>query len=158
MKIILVPDSFKGTMSSAEVCAIMTQAIRGVIPAAQVLSIPVADGGEGTVDAFLAASGGERVECAVNGPFLPPTLPPPQGGRSNFCLNEIVPSFYGILGDGKTAVIEMAAAAGLPLAEVAVREGRLPALDPEITTTYGVGELVKLALDKISPCASAPPA
>ena len=95
-KFVLVPDSFKGTMSSAEVCAVMTEAIRGVFPAAEVISLPVADGGEGSAEAFLTALGGEKVELRVTGPE-----------------GEEMDSFYVLLPDG-TAVIEMAAAAGLP--------------------------------------------
>lgn len=119
-KILLVPDSFKGTLSSRQVCQVMAGQLRQFFPQAQVKSIPVADGGEGSVEAFLAAAGGERRTRTVTGPF-----------------GEPVEAFYGILGDGRTAVIEMAACAGLPLAE-----GRL---NPERATTYGVGELLLAA-------------
>ena len=119
-KILLVPDSFKGTLSSRQVCQVMAGQLRRFFPQAQVKSIPVADGGEGSVEAFLAAAGGERRTRTVTGPF-----------------GEPVEAFYGILGDGRTAVIEMAACAGLPLAE-----GRL---NPVRATTYGVGELLLAA-------------
>lgn len=119
-KILLVPDSFKGTLSSRQVCQVMAGQLRRFFPQAQVKSIPVADGGEGSVEAFLAAAGGERRTRTVTGPF-----------------GEPVEAFYGVLGDGRTAVIEMAACAGLPLAE-----GRL---NPERATTYGVGELLLAA-------------
>ena len=119
-KILLVPDSFKGTLSSRQVCQVMAGQLRRFFPQAQVKSIPVADGGEGSVEAFLAAAGGERRMRTVTGPF-----------------GEPVEAFYGVLGDGRTAVIEMAACAGLPLAE-----GRL---NPERATTYGVGELLLAA-------------
>ena len=119
-KILLVPDSFKGTLSSRQVCQVMAGQLRRFFPQAQVKSIPVADGGEGSVEAFLAAAGGERRTRTVTGPF-----------------GEPVEAFYGILGDGRTAVIEMAACAGLPLAEVR--------LNPERATTYGVGELLLAA-------------
>ena len=119
-KILLVPDSFKGTLSSRQVCQVMVGQLRRFFPQAQVKSIPVADGGEGSVEAFLAAAGGERRTRTVTGPF-----------------GEPVEAFYGVLGDGRTAVIEMAACAGLPLAE-----GRL---NPERATTYGVGELLLAA-------------
>ena len=119
-KILLVPDSFKGTLSSRQVCQVMAGQLRRFFPQAQVISIPVADGGEGSVEAFLAAAGGERRTRTVTGPF-----------------GEPVEAFYGILGDGRTAVIEMAVCAGLPLAE-----GRL---NPERATTYGVGELLLAA-------------
>lgn len=115
-KVILVPDSFKGTMSSAEVCSIMSKAVRLHFPKAEILSIPVADGGEGSVDAFLSAVGGRKVRVTVKGPYF-----------------EDLESFYGILPDN-SAVIEMAAASGLPL----VGENR----DPGRTTTYGTGQLI----------------
>lgn len=119
-KLVLAPDSFKGTMSSRRVCEIMGQAVSAVLPSAEVISIPVADGGEGSVDAFLIAAGGKRKELKVTGPDGNP-----------------VRSFFGLLPD-KTAVVEMAAAAGLPLTELK---------DPERTTTYGVGQLLRGALD-----------
>ena len=114
-KFILIPDSFKGTMSSAEICTIVGEEIRRKFHDAEIISIPVADGGEGTVDAFLTAVGGERIEVACTGPYM-----------------EDVTAFYGLLPDG-TAVIEMAAA-GLPMAG----ECR----HAEQTTTYGVGQLI----------------
>lgn len=118
-KILLIPDSFKGTMSSAEICEIMAETLRSHFPTADIRSIPVADGGEGTVDAFLTAMGGEKVFLSVTGPLGSP-----------------VKAFYGKIGD--TAIVEMAAAAGLPL---------IPGqLDPEGATTYGVGELIHHAL------------
>ena len=120
-KWILMPDSFKGTMSSLEVCEAMRRALLRHVPDAEVISIPVADGGEGSVEAFLTAMGGRRVEVPCTGPDLQP-----------------VTGFYGLLPDGRTAVVEMAAAAGLPL-----MEGRLSA---EGATTYGVGELILAAI------------
>ena len=117
-KILLIPDSFKGTMSSMEICSIMEEIIHHHYPEAEVVSIPVADGGEGSVDAFLEALGGEKVSVKAQDPY----------GRE-------INSFYGILPDG-TAVIEMAAA--LPL----VGENRRA----EKTTTYGVGQLIEDAL------------
>ena len=116
---VLVPDSFKGTLSSREICEILREEILRVRPAAEVIAVPVADGGEGSVDAFLAAMGGQRVEVPVHGPHM-----------------EEMTGFYGLLPDG-TAVIEMAAAAGLPL--VGER------LEPDTATTYGVGELMAAA-------------
>lgn len=120
-KILLIPDSFKGTMSSAEICEIMTQVLHKHLPHAEIISVPVADGGEGSVDSFLAAMGGEKIPVRVKGPYF-----------------EAVDSFYGLL-PGKVAVIEMAAAAGLPM----VGDER----HAEKTTTYGVGELMQAALD-----------
>ena len=118
--ILLVPDSFKGSLSSRQVCEIMERQLAGYFPSVPIVAFPVADGGEGSVDAFLAAAGGQRVTKTVTGPFGQP-----------------VEAFYGILPDGRTAVVEMAACAGLPLAE-----GQL---DPERATTYGVGELILAA-------------
>ena len=120
-KWILMPDSFKGTMSSLEICQLMREALLRHVPDAEVVSIPVADGGEGSVEAFLAAMGGHRVEVPCTGPDF-----------------RKISGFYGLLADGYTAVIEMAAAAGLPL-----MEGRLCA---EGATTYGVGELILAAI------------
>ena len=119
-KILLIPDSFKGTMSSMEICGIMADAIHHHYPDAEVVSIPVADGGEGSVDAFLEALGGDKVTVKAQDPY-----------------GHEIDSFYGILPDG-TAVIEMAAAAGLPL----VGDNK----HAEKTTTYGVGQLIKDAL------------
>lgn len=121
-KIILIPDSFKGTMPSAEICSIMERTLEKWYPETEIISIPVADGGEGSVDAFLTAAGGEKVNVTVKGPYF-----------------EDIPSFYGILPDG-TAVVEMAAAAGLPL--VGDR------LHAERTTTYGVGQLILNAVQR----------
>ncbi len=115
-KAVLVPDSFKGTMSSIEICEIMSEKISQFYPDCTLRSVPVADGGEGSVDCFLTALGGEKIYCEVNGPYF-----------------EKMRAFYGILPDN-TAVIEMAACAGLPLVD-----GRL---NPEKTSTYGVGELI----------------
>lgn len=118
-KAILIPDSFKGTMSSAQIISIMKERILFHNPECEIVSIPVADGGEGSVDAFLTALGGDKVHVRTRGPW-----------------NEEVESFYGMLPDG-TAVIEMAASAGLP--QVGDRK------DPSKTTTYGVGELILAA-------------
>lgn len=118
-KILLIPDSFKGTMSSSEICEIMEQTIKKHMDAA-VVSIPVADGGEGSVDAFLSAVGGEKRTVKVKGPFF-----------------ETIESFYGVI-NKDTAVIEMAACAGLPL----VGERK----DPLRTTTFGVGQLMEHAV------------
>ncbi|MGB9808575.1 MAG: glycerate kinase [Caldanaerobacter sp.] len=122
MKILLAPDSFKGSLSSKEVCHAMENGIKRVIDA-EIISIPIADGGEGTVEALVYAVGGEIIKSDVTGP-----------------LGEKVEAFYGILKDG-TAVIEMAACAGLYLVPEEKR-------NPLKTTTYGVGELIKLALDR----------
>lgn len=119
---VLVPDSFKGTLSSQEICTILREEILRVKPDAEVLAFPVADGGEGSVDAFLTAVGGEKIAVPCHGPHM-----------------EEMTGFYGMLPDG-TAVVEMAAAAGLPL--VGDR------LEVDKTTTYGVGELMAAAAEK----------
>ena len=121
-KYVLIPDSFKGTLSSLQICSIVAEELRTAYPEAEIVSIPVADGGEGTVTAMLEAVGGRRMEVLCHGPFM-----------------EELQSFYGILQDG-TAVIEMAAAAGLPMVGDRLR--------PDMTTTYGVGELISDALGR----------
>ena len=119
---VLVPDSFKGTLRSGEICNILQEEILRVKPDAEVVVIPVADGGEGSVDAFLTAVGGKKVDVPCHGPHM-----------------EEMRGFYGLLPDG-TAVVEMAAAAGLPLAG--------NRLEPDKTTTYGVGELMAAAAEQ----------
>ena len=116
-KFILIPDSFKGTLSSKQICSIMSDKIKEINPCSDVVSIPVADGGEGSVDCFLSALGGEKVEIQCKGPFF-----------------DDMTGFYGLIENGKTAVIEMASVAGLPLVE--------NRKNPLKTTTYGVGELM----------------
>ena len=123
---VLVPDSFKGTLGSGEICAILREEILRAKPDAEVISIPVADGGEGSVDAFLTAVGGQRVQVPCHGPHM-----------------EEMTGFYGLLPDG-TAVVEMAAAAGLPLAG--------NRLEPDTATTYGVGELMADAAARGARC------
>ena len=131
--IVVVPDSFKGTMSSIQVCEIMVRALRRHLDA-EVVALPVADGGEGTVDAYLAAVGGRKVVVPVTGPLSAP-----------------VEGFFGVLDDG-TAVVEMAAAAGLPLVKPELGpEGTATESDEESTslartTTYGAGELILAAV------------
>ena len=120
-KVLFVPDSFKGTMSSQEICEILSQELHKVWPQAEAAAIPVADGGEGSVDAFLAAVGGEKIAVPCKGPYM-----------------EDVQGFYGRL-PGGAAVVEMAAAAGLPLAG--------DRLHAEQTTTCGVGQLILAALE-----------
>lgn len=119
-KCIIASDSFKGTISSGEICRIARECARLTAPELELVTIPIADGGEGTADCFLAACGGVRRELPVTGPF-----------------GEPVRASYALL-PGGTAVIELAACAGLPLA------GKRS--DPCRTTTYGVGELMRDAL------------
>lgn len=123
MKIILAPDSYKGSLTSPEVCRAMAAGIKRVVPDAEVVAVPIADGGEGTVQALITATGGRLLRKRVTGP-----------------LGNPVEAFFGILGDGKTAVIEMATASGLPLVPADKR-------DPRTTTTHGTGELIRAALD-----------
>ncbi|MDF2699959.1 MAG: glycerate kinase [Haloplasmataceae bacterium] len=123
MKVIIAIDSFKGCMSSSEVSLVVEEAIKNVYDHAEIIRIPIADGGEGTVDTITQGLGGKIVELEVIGPLMKKVL-----------------AKYGILNDG-TAVIEMASAAGLPLLNIAER-------NPLKTTTYGVGELIKDAISK----------
>ncbi len=120
---VIAPDSFKGSASAREVAQAIADGLRTALPDASYDLVPMADGGEGTVDALVSATGGQIVKVKVTGP-----------------LGEPVDSFFGILGNGTTAVIEMAAAAGLALVPPERR-------NPMVTTTYGVGELIKAALD-----------
>lgn len=122
MRIILAPDSFKGSLSALEVCQAMEAGIRRVANEAEVYSVPMADGGEGTVRSLVDATEGRMINKTVTGP-----------------LGEPVRAFLGITGDGETAVIEMAAASGLPLVPKDRR-------NPRITTTFGTGELILAAL------------
>ena len=122
-KFLLIPDSFKGTMSSIEICSLLEEKIQEYYPAAEIHSIPVADGGEGSVDCFLQALGGEKVIETTNNPFFEP-----------------IDSYYGLIDNGRTAVIEMAASAGLPLIE--------DRKDPLKASTFGVGELILHAARK----------
>lgn len=114
---ILVPDSFKGTLSAIEVCNIMKSSIKKLYKDANIISVPVADGGEGTVDAFLYALGGEKKSVWVSDAFN----------------EQKILAHYAMLKDD-IAVIEMAACAGLPLVK--------NRLEPDKTTTFGVGELI----------------
>jgi len=123
MRVVIAPDSYKGSVSAVGVAAALERGVLRVFPQAEVRKIPIADGGEGTVEALVTATGGEMKQARVRGP-----------------LGESVEACWGILGDGQTAVIEMAAASGLPLVPPDRR-------DPRITTTYGTGELIRAALD-----------
>jgi len=124
MKVLIAIDSFKGSISSIDGSKAISLGIKDVYHAAEIVTLPLADGGEGTVETLVQATDGHLIEKEVTGP-----------------LNEKVDAVYGILGDGKTAVIEVAAACGLPLVPSNKR-------DPFVTTTYGVGELICDAIDK----------
>ena len=123
MKIIIAPDSFKGSLSAVEVADIIEKEIKKVLPKVRIKKFPLADGGEGTVETLVNVTRGKIIHCSVKDPL----------GRK-------IRSFFGILGDKKTAVIEMASASGLPLLSLKER-------NPLITTTYGTGELIKEALE-----------
>lgn len=124
MHIVVAPDSFKESLSAVSAARAMEEGIRSVFPEARVTKVPMADGGEGTVEALVSASGGETLGRDVTGP-----------------LGDHVRAHWGILGDGRTAVIEMAAASGLTLVPEDQR-------DPRRTTTRGTGELILAALDR----------
>ncbi|NSW90902.1 MAG: glycerate kinase [Firmicutes bacterium] len=123
MKILLAPDSFKGSMTSIEIIDYLERAARQNFNPIEIVKVPIADGGEGTVDALTVLKGGEYRWVEVTGP-----------------LGEKVKAKYGIIED-KTAVIEMAQASGLPLIAPCDR-------NPLLTTTYGTGEIIKAALDE----------
>lgn len=122
-KYVVAPDSFKESMTAKEVCDAMEKGIKEADSAAEVIKVPMADGGEGTVDSLVDATQGQRVIVEVTGP-----------------LGNKISAYYGILGNGTTAVIEMAKASGLEIVEKKKR-------NPMITTTFGTGELIRDALD-----------
>lgn len=124
MRIVVAPDSYKGSLSATAVCNAMEEGIHSVFPNASIRKLPIADGGEGTMEALVSATGGKLVHENVLNP-----------------LGESVDSFWGILGDNETGVIELAAASGLML----VAENKR---DPLITTSYGTGQLIKAALNR----------
>ncbi|MCT1902885.1 glycerate kinase [Oceanobacillus sojae] len=123
MKIVIAPDSFKGSLSAVEAANAINKGVKNAFPDAKTVLIPVADGGEGTLETLIAATGGELRNVVVTDP-----------------LGNKVEAGYGVLGDKKTCVIEMAAASGLTL--ISNEE-----LSPLETTTYGTGQLIKQALD-----------
>ncbi|WP_249361021.1 glycerate kinase, partial [Citrobacter sp. wls613] len=123
MKIVIAPDSYKESLSALEVATAIEQGFREIWPDADYVKIPVADGGEGTVEAMVAATAGRLVHVDVTGP-----------------LGSSVQAFYGLSGDARSAFIEMAAASGLALVPVDSR-------DPLKTTSRGTGELIRHALD-----------
>jgi glycerate kinase len=124
MKIVIAPDSFKENLTSLEVAGELETGLKRVWPDATYVKVPMADGGEGTVQSLVDATGGQIVKVEVSGPM---------GAR--------VMASYGLLGDGKTAVIEMAEASGLPLVP---KEQR----NPLIATTFGTGELIGDAIKR----------
>jgi len=124
MKIVIAPDSFKESLTAKEVCNAVESGFRKVFPQCEIVKVPMADGGEGTVESLVDATGGSIITTVVTGP-----------------LGHKVEAFFGMLGDGKTAVIEMAAASGLHLVK---QESR----NPMYTTSRGTGELIVAAMDQ----------
>lgn len=124
LKIVIAPDSFKESLTALEVADAIEQGFKRVFPNATYVKVPVADGGEGTVQAMVDACGGDIINLAVSGP-----------------LGDEVEAFYGLLGGGRTAVIEMAAASGLQLLPLTKR-------NPLLTSSFGTGELILDALNK----------
>ncbi|MFO7671492.1 MAG: glycerate kinase [Bacteroidales bacterium] len=124
MNILFAPDSFKDCLRATEVAEALSRGLGKVIPDAVIRLVPMADGGEGTVESVINATGGQIIKLEVHDPLM-----------------RKVPSFYGVSGDGSTAVIEMAAASGLELLGRAER-------NPWVTSTYGTGELIRNALER----------
>ena len=122
MKLLFAPDSFKGSLTAAQVCDILEKAALRHFPGAETVSIPVADGGEGTVEALMRAMGGEKRQMTVTGPLF-----------------EKETAVFGLSTDGQTAILEMAQASGLPYVPIEKR-------DPRKTTGLGTGEMMARAL------------
>jgi glycerate kinase len=123
VRIVVAPDSYKGSVSALGVAQAMERGILKIFPHAEVRKVPIADGGEGTVEALVAATGGQLRQSEVGDP-----------------LGRRIMAQWGILGDGATAVVEMSAASGLPLLQGEER-------DPRVATTVGTGELIRAVLD-----------
>lgn len=123
MRIVLAPDSFKGSADAVTLCSAMERGVRAVLPNAEIIKLPMADGGEGTMATVVHATDGRFVQAAAVDP-----------------LGRPIEARYGVLGDGETAVIELAEASGLTLLQPSER-------NPRITSTYGTGMLIKAALD-----------
>lgn len=123
MKILLAPDKFRGSLDAPQVCKAMSEGIRMVSPEIEVLSLPMADGGEGTLDLLLWYSGGKKHTAKVQDP-----------------LGRMINAEYGLSADRKTAFIEMATASGLRLLKTEER-------NPLKTSTFGTGELIKIVLE-----------
>ncbi|MEG1156902.1 MAG: glycerate kinase, partial [Acinetobacter sp.] len=121
---VLAPDSFKESMSAAQACQAMQRGIQNVIPDAHIIHVPMADGGEGTVDALISSLKGQSIACDVTGPLS----------------EQRIQTYWGLVDAGQTAVIEMAKANGIHLLKPSQR-------NPMLTSTYGTGEMIKQALD-----------
>ena len=124
MKIVIAPDSFKESMTAEECCNFIKKGLSKILPEVEYITVPMADGGEGTASALISSTNGKFFSEIVLNP-----------------LGKEIKSSFGILGDKKTAVIEMAKASGLELISSSER-------NPMITTTYGTGQLIKSALEK----------
>ncbi len=124
MNILIAPDSFKDCMKAMDVAEALAIGLRKIIPDAEIRMLPMADGGEGTVESLIDALGGQIRSVRVYDPLM-----------------RKIPSFYGVSGDKSTAVIEMASASGLELLDQAER-------NPWVTSTFGTGELILDALDQ----------
>ncbi|XFA98724.1 glycerate kinase [Candidatus Izemoplasma sp. B36] len=124
MNILIAVDSFKGSLSSKEISNVIEKSILDTLPNSKIKKIPIADGGEGTIESLIEGLNGKIIHKKVHGPLM-----------------EDVNGYYGILPESKTAIIEMAICSGLPLVPSKLR-------NPLSTTTYGVGELILDALDK----------
>lgn len=122
MKILIAPDSYKNCMAARQVAVVMKKGLSRIFPNAEYVLVPMADGGEGTVDALVSATNGQFVDVQVHNP-----------------LNQLVMAKYGFLGDKKTAVIEMAAASGIQYVDKKT-------MNPMITTSYGTGEMIQDAV------------
>src|SRR5690606_10124088 len=120
---VLAPDSFKESLSAVQACNAIKRGILRVFPEAECIAVPMADGGEGTVDAMISSLHGQKVECQVTGPLV----------------QQRIDTYVGLVDDGQTAVIEMAKANGIHLLAAHER-------NPMLTSTLGTGEMIKHAL------------
>lgn len=124
MKILIAPDSFKESLTASEVCRAVAKGIKKIFPRAKIISVPVADGGEGTLDAIVQSRGGKIKRCQTHGPL----------GRK-------ITARYGLVDGGQTAIIEMAQASGLELVPPQKR-------NPMKTSSFGTGEMIRQALNE----------
>ena len=124
MKIVIAPDSFKGSLSASEAADAIEIGFRAVYPDAEYIKVPMADGGEGTVQSLVDATSGTIINQSVIGP-----------------MGDMVPGFFGILGSSQTAVVEMAAASGIHLVKPEERNIYL-------ASSFGTGQLINAALDQ----------
>ncbi|MFZ0216332.1 MAG: glycerate kinase, partial [Candidatus Dormiibacterota bacterium] len=119
LRVVVAPNPFKGSLGAPAAATAIAAGVRDALPSAEIVEIPVADGGEGTVEALVAAGGGDLVPVEVEGP-----------------LGELVTASFGRLDGGRTAVVELAASSGLPLVPADRR-------DPRRASTYGFGQLLE---------------